>query len=189
MHGDARHCATPWDLRRDSLVGAAEAISAIERIGKERNTPVTVGHIRVEPDAVNVIPGLTEFSLDIRDSDDGSRDATLAVILDEIERLAAARSLTVDVRHTHEATATHCSPRLMNAVADGIRSTGDENPRELFSVAGHDAMAVAEATDVAMLFVRCKGGISHSPEESVRTDDVAVALDAFHAAVLALAAE
>jgi allantoate deiminase len=189
MHGDARHCATPWNLRRDSLVGAAEAISAIERIGKERNTPVTVGHIRVEPDAVNVIPGLTEFSLDIRDADDGSRDATLAVILDEIERLAAARSLTVDVRHTHEATATHCSPRLVNAVADGIRSTGDENPRELFSVAGHDAMAVAEATEVAMLFVRCKGGISHSPEESVRVDDVAVALDAFHAAVLALAAE
>jgi len=188
MHGDARHCATPWNLRRDSLVGAAEAISAIERIGKERNTPVTVGHIRVEPDAVNVIPGLTEFSLDIRDADDESRDATLAVILDEIERLAAERSLTVDVRHTHEASATHCAPRLMHAIAAGIRSTGDETPRELFSVAGHDAMAVAEATDVAMLFVRCKGGISHSADESVRTDDVGVALDAFHAAVLALAA-
>jgi allantoate deiminase len=189
LHGDARHCATPWALRRDSLVGAAEAIAAIERIGIERDTPVTVGHIRVEPDAVNVIPGLTEFSLDIRDRDDASRDATLAVILEEIERLALARGLTVEVHHTHEATATHCSPHLKNALAAGIRATGDADPRELFSVAGHDAMAVAEATEVAMLFVRCKGGISHSPEESVRVDDVAVALDAFHAAVLALAAE
>lgn len=189
VHGDARHCATPWELRRDALVGAAEAIVAIERIGKERGTPVTVGHIRVEPDAVNVIPGLAEFSLDIRDADDAARDSTLAVILAEIESLAGARSLTLDVRHTHEATATHCAPHLKLALASGIRSTGDAEPRELFSVAGHDAMAVAEATGVAMLFVRCRGGISHSADESVRTDDVGVALDAFHAAVLALAAE
>ncbi|CAN5237869.1 allantoate amidohydrolase [soil metagenome] len=189
LHGESRHCATPWALRQDSLVGAAEAIQAIERIGMQRNTPVTVGHIRVEPDAVNVIPGLTEFSLDIRDADDAARDASLEVILAEIDRIAAERGLTVEVRHTHEATATHCAPHLQRALASGIRSTGDENPRELFSVAGHDAMAVAGVTEVGMLFLRCRGGISHSADESVLEGDVALAVDAMHAAVLALAAE
>lgn len=193
VQGDARHCATPWELRHDALVGASEAIVAIERLGRSRATPVTVGHIRVEPDAVNVIPGLAEFSVDIRDSDDAARDATLAAIQQELAAIGEARGLVIDWRQTHEATATACAPRLREAIGRGIRSaTGlaAEAPvRELYSVAGHDAMAVAAATDVAMLFVRCKGGISHSPEESVRSDDVAVALDAFHAAVLAVAEE
>jgi allantoate deiminase len=189
LRGESRHCATPWDLRHDSLVGAAEAIQAIERIGKERNSPVTVGHIRVEPDAVNVIPGLTEFSLDIRDADDAQRDASLAAIREEIDRIAAARGLEVEVVETHQAPATHCAPHLMSALASGVRATGDTDPRELFSVAGHDAMAVAALTDVAMLFVRCRGGISHSPDESVLIDDVALGVDALEVAVLELARE
>jgi allantoate deiminase len=187
LEGDARHCATPWELRRDALVGAAEAIQAIERIGKERGTPVTVGHIRVEPDAVNVIPGLAEFSLDIRDADDAARDATLEVILADIRASADARGLSVSVQHTHEAAATHCAPRLRDALGVGVRSTGDPDPRELFSIAGHDAMAVAPLTEVGMLFVRCRGGISHSADESVRADDVALTVDAMHAAVMELA--
>jgi allantoate deiminase len=187
LTGEARHCATPWALRHDSLVGASEAIVAIERIAKQRNSPSTVGHISVLPDAVNVIPGLTEFSLDIRDATDAARDDTLAEILTEIRSIADARGLSLDVHETHAAPATHCAPNLREVIAAGIRSTGDAEPRELFSVAGHDAMAVAAVTDVAMLFIRCKGGISHSADESILTVDVALAIDAMHAAVLAMA--
>ena len=75
------------------------------------------------------------------------------------------------------------------AFRDGIAATGDVDPMVLFSKAGHDAMAVAELTEWAMLFVRCgNGGISHHPDEIVTMADVAVALDAFEAAVQAIAA-
>ena len=77
---------------------------------------------------------------------------------------------------------------MQEAVCDGIRSTGDDDPMGLWSRAGHDAMAIGLTTDVGMLFVRCHDGISHHPDEDVREYDVAAALDAFEAAVLRVAA-
>ncbi len=83
-----------------------------------------------------------------------------------------------------------CAPQLRAAFAAGIGATGDRgaaDPMELFSVAGHDAMAIAAIAPVGMLFVRCRGGISHHADEAVRVDDVALAIDALEAAVLRLA--
>ena len=186
LRGQARHAATPWELRRDALQGAAEAILAAERIAREAGSPLTIGHVRVEPDAVNVIPGLAEFSLDLRDETAGGRDATWERIRHELHRIAGARDLDIDVASTHRAPEVVCAPELRAAIADGIRATGDADPLALFSIAGHDAMAVAELCPVGMLFVRCAGGISHHRDESVRLDDVAVTIDALEAAVLAL---
>jgi allantoate deiminase len=186
--GDARHCATPYDRRRDALLGAAAAVTAIERIARAAGSFATVGRIRVEPDAVNVVPGFAEFSLDLRDADDASRDSTLAAILAELELICSTRGLALDVRETHAAPAVHCAAPLQEAVRAGIRSTGDETPMELFSVAGHDAMAVAAIAEVGMLFVRCEDGISHHADEAVTEADVALAIDALEQAVLAVAA-
>ena len=87
--GEARHAATPWELRHDALAGASEAIVAIERLAQEHGSPATVGRIRVEPDAVNVIPGFAEFSLDLRDGTAAGRDATWGIIRHELQRIAA----------------------------------------------------------------------------------------------------
>ena len=187
LTGEARHCATPWHLRHDALLGASEAILAVERIAKEQDSPATVGHIEVLPGAVNVIPGVAIFSLDLRDESEEGRDATWLLLRDEIDRIAAARGLDVDVAATHAAPAVHCAPELRDVVRAGIRITGDEEPLDLFSIAGHDAMAVAAITEVGMLFVRCRGGISHHADESVLLEDVDAAINAFHAAVLARA--
>ncbi|WP_150308262.1 allantoate amidohydrolase [Planctomonas psychrotolerans] len=187
IEGEARHCATPFGSRHDALVGASEAILAIEDIARARGSYATVGALRVEPGAVNVIPGLVEFSLDLRDETAEARDATLAEILERITALAADRGLAVRAEHTHVAPAVHCAPRLRDVVRAGIRATGERDPLELFSVAGHDAMAIAARTDVAMFFVRCAGGVSHHPDEAVTEADVAAAVDALHAAVLVLA--
>lgn len=186
--GDARHCATPWELRRDALQGAAEATLAIERISRDRGSPATVGHLRVEPDAVNVIPGYAEISLDLRDRTADARDATWNVLRHELHRIAVDRGLDLDVTSTHRAAEAPCAPRLRDAVGAGIRAAGDPDPIDLVSIAGHDAMAVAEVTEVGMLFVRCGGGISHHADESVRSDDVAAAIVALEAAVRHLAA-
>jgi allantoate deiminase len=189
LRGEARHCATPWELRRDALLGASEAIIAIERIARDQGSPATVGRIRVEPDAVNVIPGFAEFSLDLRDRTARGRDATWGLIRHEIQRIAGERDLDLAVTSTHAAPEAPCAPALQEAIAAGIRSTGDADPVDLVSIAGHDAMAVADLTEIGMLFVRCAGGISHHADESVRADDVAAAIDAFEAAVLHLAAQ
>jgi allantoate deiminase len=186
--GEARHAATPWELRHDALLGASEAIVAIERLAQQHGSPATVGRIRVEPDAVNVIAGFAEFSLDLRDGTAAGRDATWGLIRHELHRIAVDRGLDLDVTSTHVAPEAPCAPTLRDAVAAGIGTTGDAHPVELVSIAGHDAMAMAELTEIGMLFVRCKGGISHHADESVREDDVALAIDAFEAAVRHLAA-
>lgn len=186
--GEARHAATPWELRRDALLGASRGIVAIERIARDQGSPATVGRIRVEPDAVNVVAGLAEFSLDLRDATAAGRDATWGRIRHELHRIAGEQGLGLDVVSTHVAAEAPCAPHLQSAIAAGIRATGDPDPLELVSIAGHDAMAVADLAPIGMLFVRCAGGVSHHADESVRADDVAAAIDALEAAVLHLAA-
>ena len=124
------------------------------------------------------------MSLDLRAETDRLRDEVLERILERVRGACAERRLTLDVEQIHAAPAVRCAPRLMDAVRAGIRATGDDEPMELFSRAGHDAMAMAAVTDIGMLFVRCADGVSHHPDESVTVEDVAVALQAFEAAVL-----
>ena len=186
--GEARHAATPWGLRRDALLAAAEAIVAIEAIAREYGTNATVGHIEVEPDAVNVVAGLAEISLDLRDVTARERDATWVRIRSELQSICLGRGVDYEVIGLHEAAEAVCDPALQEAVAAGVRAaTGEAEPIELPSIAGHDAMAVAAATGIGMLFLRCAGGISHHPDESVTEEDVALAIDALHATVLHLA--
>jgi allantoate deiminase len=183
--GEARHAGgTPYERRRDALVGASEAIVAVERIARATGTIATVGRIQVRPGAVTVIPGGADFSLDLRASTDAERDRAWSEIEAETARICSARGLRLDVVQTHEAPAAPCSQRLQRAVIAGIESTGQTEPMGLWSRAGHDAMAIAAVTEIGMLFLRCHDGISHHPDENVREIDVVRGLDAFETAVL-----
>lgn len=185
IHGEARHAGgTPYERRRDALIGASRAVLDIERIAREHGAIATVGRLEAFPGGVNVVPGRVEMSLDLRAETDRLRDEVLERILERVRGACAERRLTLDVEQIHAAPAVRCAPRLMDAVRAGIRATGDDEPMELFSRAGHDAMAMAAVTDIGMLFVRCADGVSHHPDESVTVEDVAVALQAFEAAVL-----
>ena len=190
--GEARHAGgTPWERRRDALVGAAEVVVAVERVARAGGCIATVGRLEVRPGAVNVIPGRADLTLDLRAATDGQRDGTWAVLHAEIEGICRRRGLGLEVVETHRAAAVPCAPWLQAAVAAGIGATDDAGaaePVELWSPAGHDAMALAAVTDVGMLFLRCTDGISHSPDEAVREVDVARGLDAFTAAVRHVAA-
>jgi len=186
--GEARHAGgTPYERRQDALVGAAEAISAIERLAKASECIATVGRIEVMPGAVNVIPGRADFSLDLRAETDDRRDAMWETMSTQIEALCDARGLEFRSVETHRAPSMPCADWLTDAVIDGITSTGDPRPMGLWSRAGHDGMAIGAVTGIGMLFVRCFDGISHHPAEAVREIDVARGLDAFEGAVLHLA--
>ncbi|PPF48465.1 MULTISPECIES: allantoate amidohydrolase [unclassified Rathayibacter] len=188
LTGKAGHAGgVPLDRRRDALTGAAEAVLAVERIAREQGVIATVGRLETFPGAVNVIPGRVEFSLDLRAETDAQRDAAWDAIEHAMSESVSRRRLALTVEETHSAPAVVASSRLQDVVRAGIRATGDAEPMVLFSKAGHDAMAVADLAEYAMLFLRCEGGVSHHPDENVTEADVATALDAFEAAVLALA--
>jgi allantoate deiminase len=189
MHGKAGHAGgTPYDRRRDALVGASELVVEIERLSKLGGIVGTVGKLEAFPGGVNVIPGRVEFSLDLRAEFDEDRDAVLAQIHDAAQAIAARRGLEFEQNEIYRADAVVCDLDLRAAVEAGIRATGDEEPLAFWSRAGHDGMAVVAATPIAMLFLRCAGGVSHHPDEAVRKVDVAAALTAFEAAVHAVAA-
>ena len=188
MTGKAGHAGgTPYDRRRDALVGASELVIEIERLSKQQHVIGTVGKLEAFPGGVNVIPGRVEFSLDLRAEFDDDRDECLRLIFEAGHAIAARRGLEFHDHEIYRADAVVCDLDLRAGIEAGIRSTGDASPLAFWSRAGHDGMAVVAVTPIAMLFVRCKGGVSHHPDEAVRAADVAAALDAYEAAVLALA--
>lgn len=182
--GEARHAGgTPYERRHDALLAAAEAALAVERICRAEQHVGTVGTMTVEPGAVNVVPGLARFSVDLRGEFDEGRDRVWETIVAAFDEIAARRGVAVTPTEVHRAPAVFCAPRLTAAVRAGIVATGETDPAELFSRAGHDAMSLGLVTDVAMLFLRNPDGISHHPDEFVSEDDVALGLDALAVAV------
>ncbi|WP_240674819.1 allantoate amidohydrolase [Cellulomonas endophytica] len=189
--GEARHAGgTPYDRRRDALVGASEAVLAVERICREEHHVVgTVGRLEAFPGAVNVVPGEVRLTLDLRGELDETRDATWARIGGELDALTGRRGLTWSATAVHDAPAVRCGPLFQDVLHAGIAAGGQGESPALFSRAGHDAMAVGRLTDVGMLFLRNPDGISHHPDEDVSAADVERGLGALAAAVLHLAHE
>lgn len=179
FRGMAGHAGnTPMRLRRDALAGVAELVLEVER--KARDTDgltATVGWVGNEPNVGNVIPGHTWVTYDVRHQDDATRDRARDDLEIAARAIAERRGLEFEWRRRDDLASVQMSPRLRATLAQACEQAG-VRPRELGSGAGHDGVTVSRLTsEVAMLFVRCKDGISHHPDESVRADDVAVALD------------
>jgi len=173
LTGMAGHAGTvPMPLRRDALAGAAECIVEIEEFCRtdEDGLVGTVGYIHAMPGATNVIPGQAAFTIDIRAPTDAHRKLAVADIVRRIENIAKRRKLTLQLDVTHENRTVPCAPWLKSQVAAAAAAEGFR-VFELPSGAGHDGMAMIDIADVAMVFVRCKGGISHHPDEHVDVAD------------------
>ncbi|WP_027579451.1 allantoate amidohydrolase [Bradyrhizobium sp. Ai1a-2] len=173
LTGMAGHAGTvPMVSRRDALAGAAECITAIEEFCKTDDGGLvgTVGYIDARPGATNVIPGFVSFTIDVRAPTDTHRKRAVAEIVREIEAIARRRGLSLQLDVTHENRTVPCASWLKAQVAEAV--AGEGYPVfELPSGAGHDGMAMIDVADVAMLFVRCRGGISHHPDEHVDLAD------------------
>ncbi|MBR0932714.1 allantoate amidohydrolase [Bradyrhizobium jicamae] len=177
MRGVAGHAGTvPMALRRDALACAAEGLVAVEELARgDEGLVATVGRIEARPGAVNVIPGEVRFTIDLRSPDDARRRAAVARIRERLAAIAAARDVALDIATTHEAGACACDPAIIAQVEQAVVRHG-LRPLRLASGAGHDTMAVAALCPVGMLFVRCAGGVSHSPAEKITAADADVAM-------------
>ena len=183
ISGLAGHAATvPMQLRRDAAAAGAEVVLAIEK--RCSGTPGlvgTVGQLEVPGGAANVIPGRCELSVDIRADCDEVRDAALTDIVAESERIAGRRQVAIKWRKVLDVAGVQCSPGMQERWAESIgRVTGAAEVRRLPSGAGHDAMVMAQITEMGMLFVRCGNcGISHHPSETLSAEDAELAARAF----------
>jgi allantoate deiminase len=176
--GRAGHAGTvPMAARRDALTGAAEWALEVEATG--RATPglvATVGRLTVDPGAPNVVAGSAAATLDVRHGDDAVREHAVAALRRSAQAVAAARGLELTWTTRLESPAVQVDAALTDQLAAAVQAAGHPLVR-LTSGAGHDAVALADLTGVAMLFVRCAGGLSHHPDESVERGDVAAAID------------
>jgi allantoate deiminase len=178
--GEAGHAGTvPMMLRRDALAGAAEAMLLGETLARETKGEVvaTVGRIAVAPGATNVIPANVVVIFDIRSGSEAPRAKLAEALKSGVRAIADRRHLGLTITSPREVATTPCHPHIQDQFADAIRALGAE-PLRLGSGAGHDGQAMAKLCPIGMLFVRCRGGISHNPMEYASPRDLGLAVAA-----------
>ncbi len=177
IRGVAGHAGTvPMALRKDALAAAAEVVLAVEKIGRSTEGLVaTVGELDVRPGATNVIPGEVRMTCEVRHASSEVYDGALSAIRERVADICDARGLSFTFREIAGYEPTPMDEGLRASLRQSIEAEG-YRAIELTSGAGHDAINVAKIAPAAMLFVRCKDGISHNPAESITTEDAEAAI-------------
>ncbi|MDN5429407.1 MAG: Zn-dependent hydrolase [Pseudomonadales bacterium] len=165
---------TPMHLRKDALVGAAEVVSAVNRIAHQHQPHAcgTVGCLNLHPGSRNVIPGQVHMTIDLRHLHADKLQAMVDEVRAVIEDAAARHGLTFDLTPTADFPPLDFHPTCVNAVREAAQALGLSH-MDIVSGAGHDAIFVAELGPAGMIFVPCEGGISHNEIENAAPDDLA----------------
>jgi N-carbamoyl-L-amino-acid hydrolase len=172
--GRARHCGTtPMDARRDALCAASKVILALESAAREEQgqAVATVGHIRVFPNSINIIPERVEMDAEVRSYHPESINRIVGKLESSLKRNESERRITVQRRVTYSSPPTHFSSKVTNATQQAADALGFKSKR-LVSMAGHDAAHLNRITDAGMIFIPCREGLSHCPEEHCDTEDI-----------------
>ena len=185
VEGIAGHAGTTPPLRRrDALAAAAELIVRIEGLGQRiPGLYATVGRLVASPGLSNVISGHAELSLDLRHEQDLIREQAFHEIKTMIKELSDSRNVGMRFASVEHTPAVPMDRTLNRCLIGAISDTGFAC-KPLVSGAGHDAMIMAKMVPSCMLFVRCRGGISHHPDEFVSLDDIRVALEVMAKALI-----
>ncbi|APX88533.1 Zn-dependent hydrolase [Brevirhabdus pacifica] len=177
FEGETGHAGTvPMEGRRDALVAAARFIAAVsDAAAGLEECRATVGKIEAKPGVVNAIPSRVDLTLELRAPTDDMRLAFHAKAQRLGDEIAAESGVSVTLSQTYEQPAVACAPGIKAALTKGM--TASQLPlTSLPSGATHDASAMADLCPVGMLFVRCKGGISHRPDEHASAVDMGDAI-------------
>jgi N-carbamoyl-L-amino-acid hydrolase len=179
FQGFANHAGTtPMNGRRDALVAAARFITAVDRVarGMSGRQVATVGRIRAEPGAPNVIPGRVELSLEIRDLEMAKIETVYQAIHREGEGIGRDTETGFEAEQYYVSRAAPTDPRLRDLVTKSAAGLGLSS-LPMPSGAGHDAQSIALLAPIGMIFIPSVGGISHSPLELSRPGDIVAGAD------------
>lgn len=178
--GEGGHAgAVLMPRRRDALAAAAEMLLAIESAARSSESPdlvATVGKIDVHPGAVNSIPSRVGFTIDLRDVDGANRDTVLAEIELAIDRVAAERGVPVERNVLNADPPAACDGRVVEAVSAAAEALGLES-RRMVSRAYHDSLFMARVAPIGMIFIPCRGGVSHRPDEYASPEAIAAGVE------------
>ncbi|OKL37479.1 Zn-dependent hydrolase [Domibacillus mangrovi] len=188
IEGEAGHAgATPMNQRKDSLMTSLQIIQYIEEETKKyTNAVATVGQISVKPGGVNVIPGETTFTLDLRDIEERDRDHIEEAITSYAYSLCADREMSITIEELQRVAPAPCSNEIRAVMEEACRELEIE-PMSLPSGAGHDGMQFNDFCPIGMVFVRSKDGISHNPDEWSSEEDCGTGAAILYETVLHLA--
>ena len=153
--------------RHDALLAGAEIALAVERAAKSTGSPDTVGTtgvFRIEPGAVNSVPCRAYLEIDVRDTQTSTRDAALHDIEMAVHEICRRRGIVDQLETLNCDPPAHCDPRLVETVT--AVCAGLQLPvQRLISRAYHDSLFMAQLCPTAMIFIPCRGGVSHRPDE------------------------
>ncbi|WP_429840851.1 M20 family metallo-hydrolase [Brevibacillus sp. FIR094] len=187
LTGFAGHAGSvPMLMRKDALVGAAKVILAVNELAKldpQAPTVGTVGHLEVFPDSRNIIAERVRFSIDLRDIDLKRRDEREQALREAIELAAVEGGLQYTITEDTNSDPRYCADWIKAIMHEESSKLG-ASVRELMSGPFHDALALSYVCDYGMIFVRCKDGISHNPQEYAVYEDVALGTELLYKTVL-----
>ena len=186
--GETGHAGTlPMEGRRDALLGAAALVTEVNRLARSgEDLRGTVGALTVVPNVVNAVPRAVQMTAELRAPRDDMREAAGQALHRFAAELAQSTGLTIDIRRSYHQPAQPCDAHLTAVLQHAVRATGGRG-MTLPSGATHDASAMADLCPMAMLFVRCARGISHSPAEYASPEDMGAAIAALGATLRRLA--
>ena len=191
VEGVASHSgATPMGKRRDALVTASRLVLAVEEEARkraERRIVGTVGILKAYPGALNVVPGRAELWVDVRGIDEASLAETVAAITAAAGRIADREETRITVETISSDVPVAMNPTVIATIESACRRLGVPFQR-MPSGAGHDAMNMARIAPAGMIFIPCRGGISHNPDEYAAPADIVRGMDVLTETLATLAA-
>jgi N-carbamoyl-L-amino-acid hydrolase len=177
--------------RRDALCAAAEVILSLEKHAlatKTIDTVATVGTCDVFPGAVNSVPSRVVLQVDIRDTDPARRESVMQVVRASIQEISARRKVTISEQLVNADQPASCSPHVVQVLDEVCREQGIQ-PKHMVSRAYHDSLFMAQIAPIAMIFIPCRGGVSHRPDEYAKPEDIASGTRVLAASLAQLASE
>ena len=187
LKGMAGHAGSvPMPLRKDAMVGAAEIIVALNEIVNQvpgAPTVGTVGTLQVFPASRNIIPEEVTFTLDLRDIDLDRRNRYEKQLMEKIKLITTKHGLSCEISEDTNSAPRYCADWLKDIIKKACTANGLDAP-ELMSGPFHDALALSYVCDYAMIFVRCKDGISHNPLEFSSYEDLSLGAEVLYESVL-----